>query len=271
MIVGVSGKKGHGKDLVGSIIQYLTSPDVGSKGSFTECESSGYVYDVKFESKKFADKLKDMVCMLIGCTREQLEDRDFKERELSEEWWVYCTGFYGGIPTNMTPYLGFTPEKHIFKYSLVKLTPRRILQLLGTEAGRDIIHPNIWVNSLMSEYKRTSYWEDRYYGEPSKKKLAGREEVFGELPNWVVTDVRFPNELSVVKIKGGITIRVNRPCKSCGGLGYHKMDCGKSFDLHPSETALDESEFDHVIVNDGSIEDLVEKVKIILIKEKILN
>ena len=31
------------------------------------------------EIKKFADKLKDIVCLLIGCTREQLEDQEFKK------------------------------------------------------------------------------------------------------------------------------------------------------------------------------------------------
>ena len=38
---------------------------------------------------KFADKLKDIVCLLIGCTRQQLECREFKEKELGEEWGVW--------------------------------------------------------------------------------------------------------------------------------------------------------------------------------------
>jgi hypothetical protein len=36
------------------------------------------------------------------------------------------------------------------------------------------------------------------------------------------------------------------------------------------ETALDEAKFDYEIINDGSIEDLVEKVREILIKEKLI-
>ena len=36
----------------------------------------------------------------------------------------------------------------------IKLTPRLILQLLGTDCGRDIIHPNIWVNSTMMAYDK---------------------------------------------------------------------------------------------------------------------
>ena len=34
-----------------------------------------------------------------------------------------------------------------------------------------------------------------------------------------------------------------------------------NFQDHPSETALDDYEFDHVIDNDGSIEELIEEVK----------
>ena len=68
-LISVSGKKGSGKNLVAAIITDLT-------------------YDqAHWEVKSFADKLKYITCSLIGCTREQLEDREFKEKELEEEWW----------------------------------------------------------------------------------------------------------------------------------------------------------------------------------------
>ena len=41
---------------------------------------------ITFKNVKFADKLKDCVCILLGCTRSQLEDREFKESYLSSEW-----------------------------------------------------------------------------------------------------------------------------------------------------------------------------------------
>ena len=34
--------------------------------------------------KKFADKLKTLVCLLIGCTRQQFEDRGIKSLSLQE-------------------------------------------------------------------------------------------------------------------------------------------------------------------------------------------
>ena len=77
--------------------------------------------------------------------------------------------------------------------------------------------------------------------------------------------------MEAVKKRGGITIRVNRPCNICGGSGYHKMSCSVSKSgEHYSETALDKSEFDYIVDNDSDIESLIEKVKQILIKEKLL-
>ena len=85
-----------------------------------------------------ADKLKDIVCLLIGCTREQLEDQDFKNKELGEEWWKIYEG-------NQE----FAYEKNRDRIERgcdigIKLTPRKLLQLIGTECGRNIIHPNIY-------------------------------------------------------------------------------------------------------------------------------
>jgi hypothetical protein len=44
----------------------------------------------------------------------------------------------------------------------------------------------------------------------------------------------------------------------------------KSLDLHPSETSLDYYSFDWVIDNNGTIEELIERVKEILLIEKII-
>jgi hypothetical protein len=87
-------------------------------------------------------------------------------------------------------------------------------------------------------------------------------------PNWIITDMRFPNELEAVVKRNGITIRVVRP------HGYTDPNTGvyKEMPLsyHLSETSLDDAEFDYTILNDGSLEDLVKKVREILITEKII-
>jgi hypothetical protein len=173
-LIGISGKIGSGKDTVGSILQ-----------DYSDDNAEDY------QIKKFATKLKEIAALLIGCDVSDFEDREFKEKELGEEW--------NG------------------------LTPRKILQLLGTEAGRNIIHPNIWVNALFADFEDS---------------------------NWIITDVRFPNEAQAIKDRGGIVIRVERP----GGESH----CGGA---HASETALDTYNFDYVIDNEGNIDELIDKVK----------
>lgn len=253
MIIGISGKKGHGKDLVAKIIQYLVSEDArkqtGYDISFDDFLNKAWNEETLsgWKVKRFADKLKDMVCMLLGCTRKQLENREFKKKELGEEWYLYEVVEFNKIITQ-EEFDNLTDNQKEY-FELVKLTPRKILQLLGTEAGRNIIHPNIWVNALMSEYKNYSRSEFT-----KGKGIINPNPVY---PNWIIPDVRFPNELAAVKAKGGITIRIERPSVI-------------SDDNHESETALDDAEFDYTVINEGTVEELINKVEDILIKENVI-
>ena len=87
MLIGISGKMGSGKNLVCTIIQGLTAAKKHNiENPSFEWIKKYYINSI-WEQKAFAGKLKDFVCILIGCTREQLEDREFKEKELGEEWW----------------------------------------------------------------------------------------------------------------------------------------------------------------------------------------
>ena len=288
MIIGISGKINSGKDLIGEIILYLTDKyyhsKVGKEASFenwktSNIHSSGYnishkaMYEVNntshFKIKKFADKLKDIVCILLGCTREQLEDREFKEKELGEEWYLYAVKNIYSNETISPYFLTREEAKHWEQTqdwyedtggydtcaTLIKPTPRFLLQSIGTNLFRNQLHPEIWVNSLMNEYKSklsSNYpvddldWEPRFI-----------------YPNWIITDTRFPNEMKAVKKRGGITIRVNRDYVLTGGPEDPK-------EQHKSETALDKAEFDYVIDNNSTIEELIEKVRQILIKENLL-
>lgn len=257
MIIGISGKISSGKDTVGKIILDLLDINYPAKSCITKGN---------WKVKKFADKLKDIVCLLINCTREQLEDANFKNKELGEEWWYYKRN------NNLYNYLDYdtrVEDGSDFKSEVIKFTPRLLLQLLGTDCGRDIIHPNIWVNSLMNEYGAK---------EVSVKKsndfiLAGKEKIPVKYPNWIITDTRFPNELQAIKKRSGISIRVNRTPKhiieSLGGKTNITHNHILTYE-HESETALDNADFDYFIDNNGTIEELIEKVKQILIKEKII-
>lgn len=84
--------------------------------------------------------------------------------------------------------------------------------------------------------------------------IKGKKKV--KYPNWIITDMRFPNELKAVKDKGGISIRVERP--------------GLLESNHLSETSLDSATFDFVINNDKDIEHLINEVRKILEKENLI-
>ena len=65
--------------------------------------------------------------------------------------------------------------------------------------------------------------------------------------NYLITDVRFKSEAKGIKDLEGIIVRVNREGAGAGN--------------HISEIDLDDYSFDYVINNDGSMEDLLLKVK----------
>lgn len=248
-IISISGKIGAGKDEVAKIIQRATN--------------------YYFEIRRFADNLKDIVCILICCTREQLEDREFKEKELGEQWRVYKNLKTGKLGLENTS--NDSCETYI-------LTPRLLLQLIGTECGRQIIHPNIWVNATMADYKPTNQSAPGRFtvNYPPEVDFIHNQDYDGDIekylkyPNWIITDTRFPNELKAVKDRGGITIRVNRPNFVENTLTGEEFPVKVYKKEHKSETALDTAEFDYVIDNSGSLLDLEEKVLEILRKEKLI-
>jgi hypothetical protein len=277
----VSGKMGSGKDTLTSCIQIMTSNDSEIVEDFydnpetTLRSYTGIIENLsRFKNVKFADDVKHIVAKLLGVTVRKLEDRTFKETELGEEWWFYRVDGEM-IPYTDTKDYGKEDKDKIAQY-LVKLTPRRLFQLIATEGGRNIIHPNIWVNSLFARYVKN-------------------EE--GILPEWIVSDMRFVNEFNACVRKGAVTIRVVRHQKlskwlddyaidlpDLVALGDTKMsdseflsflidvDSDELKDIvnklsHESETSLDEIEHDYVIHNDGSIAELVNKLRDILLNE----
>ena len=274
MIIGISGHKGSGKDEIGKIIQYLISinKDRPADGVWTY---NNYINTSNWQIKKFADTLKDIICLLTGCTREQLEDEDFKNSKLPDEWirYGYADGFFkyykdGKEETKMNN-VQCDKERYELEYrtnwqTAYKIHPtyRDLLQYLGTDLFRNQLHENVWVNSLMSKYK------PKVCSGVTLCALAGKLEIScnecPEYPNWIITDVRFPNELEAIKKHNGLTIRINRDSV---------LRTGKVFDTdnHESETALDNYQgFDYVIDNNGTIEELKEVVKDILIKEHLI-
>ena len=240
-LIGISGKMGSGKDTLSIVLNYLADKD--APDSIGRWDQS--VEDFVYKNKKYSEKLKYMVCFLIGCSRSDLEDRDFKEKHLGEDWIVHWYKDNKGRKSLTKTALEAVNHPDAATIGQDMLTPRKLLQLIGTEAGRQIIHPNIWVSALFADYKKIAYnWD-----------CDGNTTVEG-YPNWIITDVRFTNEAQAIKDRGGILIRINRHQYLENGLGIRK-------DEHLSETALDDYDgFDYVIENNSdSVADLVEQVK----------
>ncbi len=103
------------------------------------------------------------------------------------------------------------------------LTARRLMQTLGTEWGR-ALDSEFWVRVLEAQI----FWGEDY----------------------VIDDMRFPNEYDMLKRRGAIMVRIDRPTDHEEG----------TLAPHASEGALDQHHFDHVIVNSGSREELLAKV-----------
>lgn len=222
-IIGINGKISSGKDTVGSMIRYFTSECSNRRGghfrTYLDFMERGQGnndfqtwYNSDWEVKKFAGKLKQVASILTGVPVSNFEDQEFKKTFLPNEW-------------------SYLPKDEIMtdaiSLSFKKMTVRELLQKLGTDALRDNLHINVWVNALFADY------ENGY-------------------SKWIITDLRFPNEYDAVKWRGGVTLRVTRP--------------GTEVGTHPSEIALDEFKFDWEIVNDGDLADLLEKVRTFLIQ-----
>jgi len=115
-----------------------------------------------FTKLSFADAVKDATAAIFGWQRSLLEgdteeSREFREQ--NDEWWAT-------------------------KFGCKSFTPRLALQMMGTEAGRNVFHKDLWIYAL--ERKMAMY------------------------PNVVIADVRFPNEIDFIKSKGGFVVRVCR-------------------------------------------------------------
>jgi len=262
MIIAIGGKIASGKNNVCEIIQDLCKKHKGPS----------------FEQKAFAGKLKTIASLLTGIPVESFEDQEFKKALLGPEWGTVRTN-----PLNAIPVFGDVKFLHM-------MSVREFLQKLGTEAMRDGLHKNVWVNALFADYtKRIVHYplteEQIEYNNKQTGPVPSVNEKL-DYPNWVITDMRFPNEMDAVEERKGITIRVvrypetieqSRGPKNVETILFDPtnqkhMDLWKAncLRMHPSETALDDAKFDYEIINDGTMEKLVHKVREILIKENII-
>lgn len=99
-------------------------------------------------------------------------------------------------------------------------SPRYMMQTIGTEWGRQMIHPDIWVLATHERIRQSCS------------------------PHFVISDVRFNNEAEWIIAQGGLVVEVERPGLS-GAAGSHV-----------SEVRIDEEHIFETYINNGSIEAL---------------
>lgn len=105
------------------------------------------------------------------------------------------------------------------------MTPRQMFQRLGTEAGRDVFGPDLWIKRLAISYSLLCHTDDI-----------------------VISDVRFDEEAESIRKAGGVIIQVVRGDGLSGEEAGHRSEQGLS--LPP----------DYIIFNDDSLEVLAANV-----------
>jgi hypothetical protein len=184
----------------------------------------------EFRRESFASTLKDSVAAVFGWDRTLLEGRTAEAREWREQ---------------VDPWWAE-------RLDMPTLTPRWVLQYWGTEVCRRSFHDDIWIASL-------------------ENKLRNSKD------NIVISDCRFPNEIEAIKKANGIIVWVQRgalpewyddavSANQGHNIGINNMKLRK---IHASEWAWLGSEFNHVIDNNGTIDDLFKQAQSLVIGQQI--
>lgn len=179
----------------------------------------------------FADSLKKIVASIVDCDYNSLNNQEFKASYIPNFIKITKDGIITHIVPNSKIFY-----KDIFRtYEVV--TYREALQFFGdkfrSEYGQDF-----WIRMLKS---------DLMYEEPSFN---------------IITDVRYKNEADFIKSNKGILIRVDRS----------EVQTPKNISSHSSEMELDNyPNFDYIIENNGTLEELESKVQLVYKSIKNLN
>ena len=247
----------------------------------------------RWQIKKFATKVKQVLSLLTGIPVEDMEKEEVKNSYLPKEWnrHEYILTFENGstistllkaseeeATNKLTEIIGDLDsaiwETTSTTYATHPMTVRHALQYIGTDLFRDKFHEDTWCTSLFAEYKPImAKGELVTIANQHMMKYKGFPNY--NYPNWLITDVRFPNEGHAIKDRGGILIRVNRPITNIvikdSGIIKPQLHTRHFPTEHKSETLMDSyDKFHYTLDNSGTIEELIEQVREILTKENLI-
>lgn len=251
-IIGVSGQAGSGKDTVADHL----------------------IKSHRFTRVALADPLKRFGQEVFGFTNAQLwgashfrNEADIRYSVNSRSWEDALENLKQRGFDFVTDVLGEEslerPEAYNslvrwffwLKDSHPKLSPRIMLQTLGTEWGRNAVHPDIWINYMLSVAKTllhesgdTKFWN--YIPDCGLVE----EDRDPHIKGVVVSDVRFPNEFKAIREVGGSVIRVLRPETDAQSLSI-------GIENHASETSdFSLDSFDFLVQNEKGLRELYDSV-----------
>lgn len=140
------------------------------------------------------------------------------------------------------------------------LSPRIMLQAMGTEWGRDKVSKDIWMDCLLRTVKMLMH-EDGFTKTLTYDPVQGCvETAASRLPRGVaVSDIRFENEFQRIRDAGGLVLRVIRPdtdakAATVGITGHASEAHEYSFE-----------NFDFILRNDGTLGDLYRNIDDVLV------
>jgi hypothetical protein len=210
----------------------------------------------------FADKLKQICAELFGLSHEDMNTDEGKARptKLACPTCPVCRSIDTEISSPTLAFSSFYDQPVINhkgpRQAICKAcgavgapesfggfwTPRTIMQFVATEGVRRV-DPQAWARHAMKV--AASHLEGRAPGCTSDHR-----------PSLVaITDGRFRSELAAVREAGGVAWRVRRPETDDRAVGLTG---------HASETEIDgipDSDFDEVVMNVGSLDDLLRSVR----------
>lgn len=186
--IGLCGDAGAGKDTVANImVEYF-------EGSATKYS--------------FAEPVYKLAAAILGTTVAGLEDR--KTKEVTQSWQVTqrclvnARDYFNSI--NLDHYKDFPEAWHEFVIHLesymqpysslyekedtiftLSISPRKMLELVGTELGREILQQDVWIDRIV------------------------RDVALNKVRVAIISDVRFENEAKFIQEKEGELIKIASP------------------------------------------------------------
>lgn len=210
MIVGIAGRKRSGKDTVARILRLYELHTGCIRNDIINDDDIEYMVD---------ESITKYIAKMLTIDRpvsDMITSFAYKIKQITA---IICNRSIEDIMSDNI--------KDVIIPSYIKCplgnTFRHLFQYIGTEIGRNGLGKNVWIDSIVDELM----------------------EIEKQYSMAIISDVRFANEMKMLKLRQGVIIEI-------------RSNRTNNNDLHESES-LKDIEPDYIIENNSSIEDLVHK------------